>query len=216
MVLKRSCLVLLIAGLGAASTAYGQVKNAPVAFANQDAITTSFVTAPNLAGTSGAAGNDSTNWLKVEVHYSTTPALLTPFLNEVQVKVWIEGLDPQAKNAAGTSGVAVALTGDVTYINVPAGKDVYGVFYVHPDTLIRYSGEGGYQNYDRKYDIHAELSVGGAVVDAINKKKETDVLGWYKGFTVVPNLVYRQNQTPFIIADPDRYPAIKLPAAAGQ
>jgi hypothetical protein len=200
--------------LGAASMAFGQAANSPVMFANQDAVTTAFVTAPNLAGTAGTASSASSNWLKIEVHFATTDKLLTPFLDSLDVKVWIEGLDPQAKNAAGGKGVGIILTGTVTYINVAAGKDIYGVFYVHPSTLDRYSGDGGSQNYDRKYDIHAELQVGGAVMDAINKNKETDPLGWYKPLTVVPNLVMRQDQTPFIVADPDRYPAIKLPAAA--
>jgi hypothetical protein len=222
LVLKRSCLVIILLSLCASSAAFGQLKNAqgllvsPVAFANEDAITTALVVAPNFAGTAGAAGTNNDNWLKVEVHFGTTTALIKPFLDAVDVKVWIEGRDMTVKNGQGTMGVAVALTGTVTYVNIAPSKDVYGVFYVHPSTLARYSGEGGVEDYDRKFDIHAELSVGGTVMDAINKNKEADVLGWYKPFTVVPNLVDRQDQTPFIIADPDRYPAIKLPAAAGQ
>ncbi len=213
-ILRRRHLLVCLLGLIAAPAAFGQLKTSPVAFANQEAVTTSFVQAPNLAGTAGAAGTGTNQWLKVELHFGTTTALATPFLDAVDLKVWIEGLDPSGKNSQGTAGVAVALTGTVTYINVAAGRDIYGVFYVHPSTLARFSGDGGYQNYDRKYDIHAQLLVGGAVVDEINKNKESDPLGWYKPLTVVPNLVYRQDQTPFIIADPDRYPAIKLPAAA--
>ena len=196
----------------AVSAAFGQAANSPVAFANQDAITTSFVPAPNLAGTSGSSSSAG-QWLKVEVHFGTTANLKDPFLDSVDVKCWIEGFDPNAKNGAG-KGVSVAFTGSVTYINIASAKDVYGVFYVHPSTLARYSGEGGTDNYDRKYNIHAELQVGGAVMDAINKRKEKDELGWFKQFTVIPNLVYRQDQTAFIVSDPDRYPAIKLPAAA--
>jgi hypothetical protein len=215
-VLKRSCLAVFLLGLSAASAAFGQAANSPVAFANQDAITTSFVPAPNLAGTAGAASTAG-QWFKVEVHFGTTAMLTTAFLDSVDVKVWIEGFDPDAKNGAG-KGVSVIFPGTVTYVNVAAAKDIYGVFYVHPSTISRYSGPGGTDNYDRKYNVHAELSVGGAIMDNINKVKEaSDPSGggtWYKGFTVVPNLVYRQDQTPFIIADPDRYPAIKLPAAA--
>ena len=199
----------------AARPAFGQAANAPIAFVNQEAITTTFVQAPNLAGTSGAAGGGNAQWLKIEFHYGTTDKLTAPFLDSVQFKVWIEGLDLLAKNApVPGKGAAVALTGDVTYVNVPAGKDLYGVFYVHPNTLVRYSDERGYEQFERKYDVHVEAYVGGALVDENNKNKEADPLGWFKPFTVVPNLVYRQDQTPFVIADPDRYPAIKLPAAA--
>jgi len=215
MVLRRSCPVVILLVLMAAPSAFGQAANSPVAFANEDAVTTSFVVAPNLAGTAGAAPGGNTQWLKVEFHYGTTAALTTPFLDSVEFKVWIEGLDLLAKNApVAGKGVSVALTGSVIYVNVPAGKDIYGVFYVHPNTLVRYSDERGYENFDRKYDVHVEAYVGGALMDAINKNKEQDPLGWFKPFTVVPNLVYRQDQTPFIIADPDRYPAIKLSAPA--
>jgi len=214
-VLRQSYLTAYLVSLLAAPAAFGQVATSPVAFANQDAITTSFVVAPNLAGTAGAAGSADNNWLKVEVHFGTTDKLITPYLDSVDVQVWIEGRDLQAKNAAVPGqGITVMLTGKVTYINVAAAKDVYGVFYVHPSTLGRYSGDGGYQDFDRKFDIHAKLLVGGAVMDEINKNKEADSLGWYTKFPVIPNLVLRQDQTPFIIADPDRYPEIKpIPAA---
>ena len=214
--LRRRHLALFFIGLVAAPSAFGQAKDSPVAFVNQEAITTSFVQAPNLAGTSGASAGGNTQWLKVEFHYGTTAALTTPFLDSIQFKVWIEGLDLQAKNApVPGKGASVALTGDVTYINVPAGKDLYGVFYVHPNTLVRYSDDRGYEQFERKYDVHVEAYVGGALMDAIDKNKEQDP-NWFKPLTPVANLVYRQNQTPFIIADPDRYPAIKLPADTAQ
>jgi hypothetical protein len=215
MLLRRRSLVVLFLALAAAPEVFGQAANSPIAFANQDAITTSFVTAPNLASSSGAAPGGNTNWLKVEFHYGTTAALTTPFLDSVEFKIWIEGLDLLAKNApVPGKGVAVALTGDITYVNVPAGKDLYGVVYVNPNTLARYSDDRGYEQFERKYDIHIEAYVGGALMDEINKKKEDDPLGWFKPFTVVPNLVYRQDQTPFIIADPDRYPGLKQSAPA--
>jgi len=214
--LRRRHLALGLLVLVTAPTAFGQALNAPIAFANQDAITTSFVQAPNLAGTAGAAAGGNTQWLKVEFHYGATAAIKTPFLDSIQFKIWIEGFDPLAKNAAGTKGVSVALTGDVTYVNVSANHDLYGVFYVHPDTLVRFSDERGYEQFERKYDIHIEAYVGGGLVDEINKNKEQDPLGWFKPLTALSGFVYRQNQTPFIIADPDRYPAIKLPASAAQ
>jgi hypothetical protein len=214
-ILKRSHAAAVLLALIAAPAAYGQAANSPIAFVNEEPITTSFVQAPNLAGTSGAAPGGNTQWLKVEFHYGTTTVLTAPFLDSVEFKVWIEGLDLLAKGApVPGKGVAVALTGSVTYVNVPAGKDLYGVFYVHPNTLVRYSDERGYEQFERKYDVHVEAYVAGALVDEVNKNKEQDALGWFKPLTAVPNLVYRQDQTPFIIADPDRYPAIKLAAPA--
>lgn len=199
----------------AASDAFGQAPNSPIAFVSREAILTTFVTAPNVS-TANASGAPSTpgQWLQVEFHYGTTAALKTAYLDAVEFKVWIEGLDPLATNSQGGKGVGVALTGSVTYVNVLAGKDLYGVFYVHPSTLARYSTDRGYEDFDRKFDVHIEAYVGGALMDEINKNKEQDPLKWFQPLTVVPNLVYRQDQCPFLLSNPDRYPAIKLSAPA--
>lgn len=215
-VLRRSCLAAIILGVAASSTAFGQAKNSPVAFSNQDAITTSFVDPPVTTGTAGstaANSNGNTQWLKVEVHYGTTDAMITPYLDSVEIKVWIEGRDLSVTNSQGTKGIAIGLTGSVTYVNIAQSRDIYGVFYVHPSTLARYAGEGGYEDFDRKFDVHAELYVGGALMDLIDKGKEQDPK-WFTVLKPIPNLVYRQDQSPFIAADVDRYPAIKLQPAA--
>jgi hypothetical protein len=218
--LRRSYPVVFLLGLIAAPAAFGQAQNSPIAFANQGAITTSFVATPNVGGTAGPNSGDNNQWLKVEFHYGTTalvkapPGLTTAYMDAVEFKVWIEGLDLLAPDApVKGKGVAVGFTGSVTYVNIPADKDLYGVFYVHPSTLGRYCSERGYEDFDRKFDIHLEAYLGGVLVDAIDKNKENDK-NWFQSLRVIPNLVYRQNQCPFILADPDRYPAIKLPATA--
>jgi len=225
--------VAFLLALLAAPSAFGQLKDAkgnlvsPVAFVNQNAITTTFVSSPNLAGMSSTVAssgtepaapsdpNDTSNqWLKVEFHYGTTTALTTKYLDSVEFKVWIEGRDLLAKNApVPGKGIAVALTGSVTYINVPAGTDIYGVVYVHPSTIGRYSGQGGASDFDRKFDVHVEAYVGGTLMDRIDKNKEQDP-NWFQPLVPVAGLVYRQDQTPFLVVDPDRYPALKPPAPA--
>jgi hypothetical protein len=213
--LKRSHLVVLLLSLASASSAFGQAKNSPVAFTKEDAIVGTFVSAPNIvaAGSGGGSGSsDDTQWLKVEIHYGTTSALTTNFLDELQVKVWIEGRDMLAKNAAAPGqGVPVGLTGSVDYVNIPAGRDLYAVFYVPPATLRRYSTERGTTDFERKFDIHAELYVGGTLMDAIDRNREKD-LTWYQKLRAVSGMVYRQFQSPFISIDPNRYPPIKLPS----
>ena len=217
--LRRSHLVVFLLGLIAAPAAFGQAKNSPIAFVNQEAITTTLVPAPNIGVAAGGGSNEPGQWLQVEFHYGTTPALTTSYLDAVEFKVWIEGLDLLAKNApVAGKGAAVALTGSVTYVNVPAGKDLYGVFYVHPSVLARYSTDRGYEDFDRKFDIHIEAYVGGTLMDEINKNKEPDPIKWtwFQPLIPIANLVYRQDQTPFIIADPDRYPAIQLTGPAAK
>jgi len=205
--LKRSQLVgffLVLTGL----TAWSQVANTPLKFADVGAITSTLVQASSLGESSGGSSDDS-KWLKVEFHFSITKDA-GPYVDEADFKIWIEGrdlLDPQGKP---NEGVAVALTGSVAYINIAQGKDVYGVFYVHPSTLKRYCKQGS-TDFERTFNVHMEASVGGKVVDVYDKKKEQDP-NWYQPLKPVPGLVYRQNQCVFVVTDPSRYPAIKLPA----
>ena len=215
-VFRRSCPVVLLLTFLAVSAARGQLKTSPIAFANEDAITTTLVAAPNLGGSSDESNSSGPGqWLKVEFHYGTT-ALVTkdyPYVDEVEFKVWVEGVDPFAANATQPTGkgVAVALTGSVTYINVPLARDLYGVFYVSSAVLARYSNRT--DDFDRKFDVHIEAYVNGALVDEVNKNKETDPLKWFVPLKPIPDLVYRQDQCPFMVSDPDRYPMIKPSAA---
>ena len=219
MLLRRSCPVIFLLGLMAAPAAFGQLPTSPIKFVNEEAITTSFVTAPYLqSSTTGGGSSGDNQWLKVEFHYGTTDVVTTayPYVDAVEFKVWIEGLDQYAPNPTQPSGkgVAVALTGAVTYVNIPMGKDIYGAFYVHPSVLARYSSDRGFEDFDRKFDIHIEAYVGGVLVDEINKNKEDDPLKWFQPLKPIPNLVYRQDQCPFLISSPDHYPMIKLPPPA--
>ncbi|MCE0498872.1 MAG: hypothetical protein LV481_13100 [Methylacidiphilales bacterium] len=183
----------------------------PVLFDNRDGIATFFGTSPFVtSSTSNPNYAANSQWLKVELHYSvTTKPDQPPFLPSVTFKVWIEGRDLYDPRGKPGVGIAVALTGSVTYINVPAGRDNYGVFYVHPNTLARYSTSAGYTDFDRTFNVHAEAYVGDQLSDYFDKRKEDD-LNWFKPLTVIEGLVYRQNQCAFIVDSPDRYPAIKL------
>jgi hypothetical protein len=191
-----------------------QVPNSPVVFA-QSAITTSFVSPTNVGG-SGGSGNSDLQWLKVEFHYSVAPAN-GKFLDSAEFRVWIEGRDlyaPEAIAANSTQGVPVGLTGSVTYVNLVATKDAYGVFFLPPDTVARFSTARGPSDFDRNFNIHIEAYVGGTKVDYFDKNKEADG-NWYQtALKPLSGFVMLQNQTPFIVSDPDRYPPIKVPTAS--
>jgi hypothetical protein len=215
MILKRSIPVVVTLLLTAMPVAFGQLATSPIAFANLEAVTTTHVPAPSQGGTEGNPAGGDTNWFKVEWHYGATGNFKARYLDAVEFKVWVEGFDPDAKNAAGGLGASVAFTGDVNYVNVPNSKDLYGVVYLHPSTLARYSSPRGSEDYDRKFDVHVEAYVDGVLVDRIDKNKgEKD--DWYKPFTVIPDLVFRQDQTPFVMADSDRYPAMKMSGSSGK
>jgi hypothetical protein len=205
--LWRSIGVAVILGLATGPLA-AQVPNSPIVFA-QSAITTSFVPATNIGG-SGDSSNADAQWLKVEFHYSVTPQTPLKFVDSVEFRVWIEGRDLYAPEATTKAGLPVALTDTVTYVNLAATHDAYGVFYVPPATLARYSTDRGSSDFDRTFDIHIEAYVGGVKVDYFDKNKETDP-NWFQQLKPLTGFVYRQDQSPFILADVNRYPPVKQP-----
>jgi len=206
--------ILILAARPAIAQEAGSTPRS-IVFSALNPVVSSFVATPNI-GSSNTSSSSDNQWLKVEWHYSVVapPDAVSPvgdFLNEVEFKVWIEGRDQLDKAAKpGGEGIAIALTGTVTYVNVPKGRDLYGVVYVHPDTLARYTNTRGVEEYLRNFDVHVEADVEGKAVDAADRKKEDD-LKWFQQLRAVPGFVYRQDLSPFINANSDQYPAIKLP-----
>jgi hypothetical protein len=207
--LKQWCLIPFLLG-SASISAFSQApaSAAGVTFASPEAITATFVDPPSMGNTSSSPSGDN-KWLKVEFRYGVTPGK-GDYLDSVEFKVWIEGRDLYAPNAPSDEGLAVGLTGSVTYVNIAKGKDVYGVFYVHPSTMARYSSKQGYTDYERKFNVHIQALVDGKDIDDADKNKEDDPT-WFQKLTPISGFVYRQNQCPFLLNDSNRYPAIKLP-----
>lgn len=201
--------------MGLASVpAMAQVANSPIVFADRDAVTATWVQATSVVN-GGATSRTDTRWLKVELHYSVNPPNGMSFQDEAEFKVWIEGRDLFDPAGKPGEGIAVGLTGSIKYVNLPAGKDVYAVFYVPPATIARFSAGGGTSDFDRKFNIHAEADVAGKPVDAIDKNKEQD-LTWYTKLKQVAGMVYLQNSSPFLLADPDKYPPVKQTSSGQQ
>jgi hypothetical protein len=218
--LKRALLLVLLVG-SALTRTWGQATDAngnvvsPIVFQGPNAITTTLVDPATLSRSdSGGGSSDNTQWLKVEFRYAVKPKGPVPFLDSVEFRVWVEGRDLYAPEATTAEGIAVALTGSVTYINLAPTNDGYGVFYIHPSTMNRYSTKAGASDFNEKFNIHIEAYVNGTKVDLFDKNKEQDP-NWFSSLKVIPGLVYRHDQCPFMIADTSRYPQIK-PSTAGQ
>jgi len=208
--LKQRCLILLFIGI-TSIPAFPQAADSPIKFIAPGAVTATFVDAPSLGGSNNSSGSSrDSKWLKIEFRYSVTPTK-GDYVDSVEFKVWVEGRDLANTNAPGDEGAAVALTGSVTYVNIPTSKEAYGVFYVHPSTLTRYGGKGGSSDFERKFDVHVAALVGGSIVDNVDKNKEKDP-AWFQPLIPIAGFVCRQDQSPFLLADLNRYPAIKLPA----
>jgi len=203
----RLCLLGASLFAFSAVSLHAQVPNSPIVFA-QSAITTSFVPAPSVGSNTPGFASD-VNWLKIEFHYGVTPNP-SKFVDAVEFRIWVEGRDLYAPEATTKDGIAVALTGNVTYVALPATHDAYGVFYIPPATLDRFSTTRGTSDFDRLFNIHIEAYINGTKVDYFDKNKEQDG-SWYMQLKPLTGYVYRQDQCPFIMTDPDRYPPIKLP-----
>jgi hypothetical protein len=213
--LKRHLLVPVLLALSAAgSHVWAQAANSPIVFQGPAAVTSVLVDAPQLASaTGGDQSSQSPQWLRVEWHYQITPKTPTPFVDAIEFRVWVEGRDLYAPEATTADGIPVALTGSVTYINVPQTRDGYGSIYLHPSTLARYGSKLGSGDFTEKFNVHVEAYVGGAKMDFFDKNKPQDP-NWYQTLKAIPNLLLRQDQCPFIVSDSGRYPQIKPMTAA--
>ena len=211
MVLKRSSAILLLA-LITLPQVHAAGPTSPIVFNDRDGITETLVPPPNVGSTGSGSTSNPDQWMKIEFHYAVVPQTAVPYVDAAEFKVWVEARDLYAPNAPAEVGFAVVLTGSLTYINMPAGHDAYGVFYIHPSTLARYSAKGGIEDFDRKFNVHIEASVGGVLSDYYDKiPHDPGGADWFKAPRAVTGLVLRQDQSPFVLADVDRYPAIKLP-----
>jgi hypothetical protein len=154
-------------------------------------ITKSLVPTPQFAY-SGAAQyqtNQRDRWLEVEVEFKATPELT----NELTFKYYIL--------FNGT-----LLTGEVTHINIPAGRENRSVMYVPPRTLARFASnrpitENSCQNIAvqilQQGTVQAETSLSRAQPQ------------WFEALPHVSGLVLNKDQTPFAPLYWDRYEQIK-------
>ena len=203
-------LVVLLLGL-AAGPVMAQVANSPVVFVNQNAIVTSFVQTTNLGGGSGGSG-DNSQWLKVEFHYSVTPAVGDYLPRSSSRFGW--KASTCSRPTRRSRARALRWRSPVRSLTSMSSRarTVTALFMFIPRLSDATVPGGGYQDFDRKFNIHVEADVDGKAVDVFDKNKETDP-NWYQPLRPIPGLLYLQNQSPFISADPDRYPALKLPAS---
>ena len=205
--LKRCLLLgLFLVGM-TAPRLWAQAADSPIVFQGPSAITTTLVDCPT-AGQQSGSRSDNDQWLKIEWRYQVTPKGPSPYVDTVEFRVWAEGRDLYAPEATSAEGIPVILTGTVTYINLTQNHEAYGVVYIHPSTMARYSSKSGASDFSSKFNVHVEAYVGGAKMDLFDKDKPQDPT-WYQQGKAIPGLLLRQDQCAFMLSDPMRYPQIK-------
>lgn len=156
-------------------------------------ITKNLVPTPQFAYSGAAQHQTQTTqrdrWLEVEVVFKATPELT----NELTFKYYIL--------FNGT-----LLTGEVTHVNIPAGRENRSVMYIPPRTLARFANnrpttENSIQN------IAVQIVQGGDVkAEASLNRAEPQ---WYATLPAISGLVLNKDQTPFAPLYWDRYEQIK-------
>jgi len=98
------------------------------------------------------------------------------------------------------------LTGEVTHVNIPAGRENRSVMYVSPRALARFGNNrpiaaNSFQN------IAVQIVQGGAVKDEVSLARAQPQ--WFAALPQISGFVLNKNETPFAPLYWDRYEQIK-------
>src|SRR5262249_30009097 len=154
-------------------------------------ITRNLITAPQYAygGAQQFVTDQRERWLEVEAEFSAAPA----FTEELAFRYFIL-LEGQL------------LTGDVTHVNVAAGRDKRSVIYVPPGVLARFSNNGS----SVMSSVH---NIAVQIIQSHTIKSELSLLRapvqWQTKIPAHAGFLLNKNATPFAPLYWDRYEQIK-------
>jgi hypothetical protein len=154
-------------------------------------INTNIISSPQFTytGAEQFQADQRERWLEVEVTFACAPE----FTDELTLKYFIL-----------VNGKL--LTGEVTHVNIPAGRDNRSVMYVTPKTLQRLM-LGRTVTNNALQNAAVQLMQQGALKDEISAQRAA--AQWYATLPQVAGLVLNKNETPFAPLYWDRYCQIK-------
>ena len=154
-------------------------------------ITKNLVTTPQFTYNGGQQypTNQRDRWLEVEVEFAAAP----DFTDELTFKYFI------LLNGK-------LLTGEVTHVNIPAGRENRSVMYVSPGALTRFNGNRALTP-NAVQNVAVQIVQKGATKDELSFTRTPGQ--WYAGLPAVTGLVLNKNETPFAPLYWDRYQQIK-------
>jgi hypothetical protein len=155
-------------------------------------ITKNLISTPdfNYGGGGPYRINQRDRWLEVEVEFIAAP----DWTDELTFKYYI------LFNGN-------LLTGEVTHVNIPAGRENRSVMYVSPRALTRFGNNrpivtNSFQN------IAVQIVQGGAVKDELSLARAP--AQWFAAMPQISGFVLNKNETPFAPLYWDRYEQIKV------
>jgi hypothetical protein len=154
-------------------------------------ITKNLITPPQYTytGAQQYQANQRERWLEVEVEFAAAPE----FTDELTLKYFIL-----------VSGKL--LTGEVTHVNVPAGRENRSVMYVSPRALARAMGNRALTP-NAIQNIAVQIVQQGSVKSELSQDRAQP--GWFTSMPAVAGSVLNKNETPFAPLYWDRYEQIK-------
>ena len=184
---------LLILSIFLPLTAFAQpiVQQSATAEFQITKITPDLIPTPQFTFGGGAQRqtNQRDRWLEVEVEFKATPELT----DELTFKYYIL--------FNGT-----LLTGEVTHVNIPAGRENRSVIYVTPRVLARFANKRAITE-NLCQNVAVQIVQGGVVkAEAYLNRAQPQ---WFEALPQVSGLVLNKDQTPFAPLYWDRYEQIK-------
>ncbi|MCK5706005.1 MAG: hypothetical protein KAI43_00010 [Candidatus Aureabacteria bacterium] len=124
--------------------------------------------------TSKTAGKTSSKWRELRLIFISRPK----WIDEVTVKYFA-----RVKSKDGGRNLA----GEITYVNVPAGKAHLSSLFVHPTTLMRFGDIDA---------VHCEIWVKGKIRDMVDWPRKPQKK-WWEMKAPMPGVLLTKFQTPF-------------------
>lgn len=183
---KAGALISLVIGL--TSGAAAQTRGTDFQLTK---ITKNLVSTPQFSytGAQQYPANQRDRWLEVEVEFVATPEIT----DELTFKYFIL-----------INGKL--LTGEVTHVNVAAGRENRSVMYVSPRGLARFMGNRAVTP-NAIQNVAVQILQQGAIKDEMSFARTPGQ--WYAGLPALSGFVLNKNETPFAPLFWDRYEQIK-------
>jgi hypothetical protein len=165
----------------------------------------SYVDSPTYTGPRyDKRGAKPGSWLEIEVTFEWQPRQKEPkYTEELTANFYI-----LLNNQSQQFPKGALLTGSVTMMSVPQGRDLHTVVYVSPRTLERmFDGKTPGTAAQAVVDVGVTLSKQGQVVATTSWKSKSGE--WWPLYQQTAGYVLNKNETPFAPLAWDYYEAIK-------
>jgi len=172
-------------------------------------ITPSFVESPTYSGPQyqkRSGGGKAGAWLEVEVAFDWQPRQKEPkYTDELTINYYILLGNKSQLYPQGT-----LLTGSVTHVNIPQGRDLHSAVYVSPRTLERFFDGKTIPAVGQAVEaVGVTISKQGQLVAEDAGKFQPQ---WWTKWQQTPGYVLNKNETPFAPLAWDYFEAIKSKA----